>query len=262
VADVKPAAPTDSSAQKSDSVQAMPADTAVSSDSSVAKADSPMAADASPAKDGIASDRPMIGFDRDGQDALTCTAEQERRRASYAKVTFLSLAETPAAIQDFLTVFLSKDYIEEHFRFFQTWNGTSYNQRQYAFAFVDGCNTVTVPGEIQWGPALYEGKTRYIGPGREWRILIEDDDARRLVVDAGCDASNLRLGWATEATPIPGVKLYGGDGSDYPAWQTVSQPVETKPGLPAGSHCYGPSCTVHAQTGAVSQRPGYCTSPA
>jgi hypothetical protein len=108
--------------------------------------------------------------------------------------------------------------------------------------------------------AIYQGKIRYLGPSREWRVLISEEEANRLAVAAGCDASNLELGWAGERTPIPGVNEYTG-ASYYPAWQAGGQSVETKPGLPAGSFCKGPTCTVHAETGKVSQTPGYCASP-
>ena len=154
----------------------------------------------------------------------------------------------------------SKAYIEEHFRFFATSNGTSINPNLLDFYFLDGCYTSTVPGQVQWAVPLYRGKLRYLGPSQEWRILVGDDQARVQAEAAGCDASNWELGWAAEGTPIPGVSEYSGV-SYYPAWQAGGQTVAVPSGLPAGSFCNGPSCSIHAATGAVSVTPQRCGSP-
>jgi hypothetical protein len=193
-------------------------------------------------------------------DALTCTAAQEALRASVYEATIIPFADTPAVVQDFLTAFLSRGYVEEHFRFSPTSNGTTTNPNLLDFAFIDGCYTSTVPGQIQWNVPIYQGKIRYLGPSQEWRILISEEEARAQVEAAGCDASNLGLAWAAVGTPLPGVNEYSGL-SDYPIWQAGGQSVEGPSGLPAGSHCTGPVCNVHASTGVLAQTPRLCGSP-
>ena len=245
-----------------DSARVDPVDATTSPDISTVKPDGNERSDGIVSRDVVCSDLLVATPDlvnRD-PDALACTAAQQSRRNAVDQQTIIPFAETPAVVQDFLTVFLSKEYIEEHLRFVQTFNGTSINTNDLAIDFLDGCYTSSAPGQIEWGVAIYKGKILYVGPSREWRVLIGEEEARQLMTAAGCDASNLGLGWGAEATPIPGVSTYNG-GSYYPAWQAGGQDVDVKPGMPSGTYCKGPTCSVHAETGSVSQKPGICASP-
>jgi hypothetical protein len=193
-------------------------------------------------------------------DALKCTAAQEDLRATVYQNTIIPYADIPEVPRDFVAAFLSQSYVEEHFRFFPYPSSFSANPYFLYFYFIDGCYTDSVPGQIQWNVPMYQGKIRYLGPSREWRILVGEEQARAAVEAAGCDASNLDLEWAAEGTPIPGVDEYSGM-SHHPIWRAGGQSVPVPPDLPAESHCYGPVCQVHAETGAVLQTPRSCASP-
>ena len=195
------------------------------------------------------------------QDAPACTAAQEARRAIVYESTIIPYADTPEVVRDFLTAFLSVSYIEEHFRFCWTIPNVPTDPALLYFYFVDGCYTITTPGQIHWDVPVYEGKVHYIGPSREWRVLISEEEARVQVEAAGCSSSNLWLTWGAEQTPIPGANEVGGF-SYYPVWLAGGESVDASPGMPPGTHCSGPVCYVHAATGALlSQSPGLCGGP-
>ena len=193
------------------------------------------------------------------EDASACTPEQDRLRNTIDPNAIIPYDDVPAVVTDFLTSFLSVDYITEHFQFIVTNGSVPTAGFPLYFYFIDGCYTDTGQSFIQWGVPICQGKVRYVGPSREWRVLVDEADAKALIEAAGCDSSNMQLTWGSEGSPIPGVNECSGI-SYYPAWQAGGQSVNPV-GLPPGSYCQAATCMVNAETGAISSTPQYCEVP-
>jgi hypothetical protein len=191
-------------------------------------------------------------------DALSCTTEQAARRNQTTTRTLIPYRELPTLVQDFLTAFLSVEYATEHFLFYTATGAPPGPTTVLYFYFVDGCFTTTY-GQLQWGPAIYQGEIRYIGPSREARILIGETEAKARMEEAGCDASNLDLTWSRDyglktTNPLPNEQsglIW------YPAWQAGRQNVP--PTNPLDLECFADQCTMNAETGAMTVIPGGCT---
>jgi hypothetical protein len=198
----------------------------------------------------------LVNRDPDGA-AQACTPEQEvLRKSNTDPMPFDSL---PESVKDFLLTFLSRSYIEEHFRFYSQLATTS---RMSYFDFVDGCLTATT-GFVQWDIPICQGKIRYIGPAKEYRLLMDEPQAKKVSEAAGCTWSNATLGWnPMSPTSIPEPRPVACDGAiDYPAWFVGGATLSADPGMPAGSYCQAARCIINAETGAVSVTPRMCASP-
>jgi hypothetical protein len=172
----------------------------------------------------------------------------------------LGLLGILSVVTGFLTPFLSVDYITEHFRFIMTNGSVPTVGFPWYFYFIDGCYTDTGQSFIQWGVPICQGKVRYVGPSREWRVLVSEANAKALMEAAGCDASNMQLTWDSDGSSIPGVTECLGMLGYHPAWQAGGQSVAPV-GLPPGSYCQAATCMVHAETGAISSSPQHCAAP-
>ena len=128
--------------------------------------------------------------------------------------------------------------------------------------YLEDCpiHALTARSDIQWGVPICQGKVRYVGPSREWRVLVSEANAKALMEAAGCDASNMQLTWDSDGSSIPGVNECFGMLGYHPAWQAGGQSI-TPVGLPPGSYCQAATCMVNAETGAVSSTPQYCEVP-
>jgi hypothetical protein len=211
--------------------------------------------ESSPAVDSVADtvDGPATVPDA----GVVCTPEQEAQRsANPAPMPFASL---PSSVQDFLLSFLSRSYIDEHFRFYPL--QASASNLSY-FDFVYGCLTAR-NGFVEWGVPMCNGKTRFVGPAKEYRLLVDEAQATQISQADGCDWTDVTLGWdpmAPASIPAPRPDTCDGFVS-YPAWHTGGQTLPADPGLPAGSFCQAPRCTINAETGAASVTPRMCASP-
>jgi hypothetical protein len=194
------------------------------------------------------------------EDSSACTPEQDRLRNTIDPSAIIPYVDVPAVVTDFLTSFLSVDYITEHFRFIMTNGSVPTAGFPLYFYFIDGCYTDAGQGFIQWGVPICQGKVRYVGPSREWRMLVSEADAKAPMEAAGCDSSNMQLIWGSDGSSIPGVTECFGILGYHPAWQAGGQSV-TPVGLPPGSYCQAATCMVNAETGAISSTPQYCAGP-
>jgi hypothetical protein len=194
------------------------------------------------------------------EDASACTPEQNRLRNTIDPNEIIPYDDVPAVVTDFLTSFLSVEYITEHFRFIMTNGSVPTAGFPLYFYFIDGCYTDTGQGFIQWGVPICQGNVRYAGPSREWRVLVSEANAKALMEAAGCDSSNIQLNWGSDGFSIPGVNECFGMVGYHPAWQAGGQSV-TPVGLPPGSYCQAATCMVNAETGAISSTPQYCAVP-
>jgi hypothetical protein len=191
-------------------------------------------------------------------DALACTPDEDILRDAINQYTIIPYKDLPDVVTNFLTTFLSVDYINEHFRFFMPNGGAPTTGTPLDFYFVDGCYTSQY-GEIQWGVPIYKGEVRYMGPSREWRVLINETYAKALIEAAGCDSSNIEPAWGSAGAPMAGVSEFSG-ASFYPAWRAGGQSVPPV-GLPSGSYCQAATCTVNVETGVLSSTPQSCGVP-
>ncbi len=192
-----------------------------------------------------------------GDAGVVCTPAQEAQRsANTAPMPFASL---PSSVQDFLLSFLSRSYIDEHFRFYPP--QASAANLSY-FDFVDGCLTVQ-GGFVEWGVPICNGKIRFVGPAKEYRLLVDETQAGQISQADGCDWADATLAWdSMDPASIPAPRPDTCDGFvSYPAWHTGGQTLAADPGLPAGSYCQAPRCTINAETAAASVTPKTCASP-
>jgi len=177
-----------------------------------------------------------------------------RRVVTLDPSTQVPYSELPDVVAEFLTSFLTVDYITEHFGFF-TRSDSAPPERTVLYVHMT-YGIQSVGGTITWGTA-YGDKIVYSGPSRGWEVLVDHATAAKQAEAAGCAmidyCNDLRFELEQDASSE--TDRYGNRGSHL-VWATGGGRTTCPPNSGADCECTANRCVVNAETGALDFQPG------